>query len=36
MNFRGESASEIKYNLVMDLSQTLVLADGIHSLQNFA
>ena len=32
MNFSGESASEIKYNLIRDLSSTSVLVDHIHSL----
>ena len=35
MNFNDESASEVKYNFVMDLSQTVVVVDLIHSLQNF-
>ena len=36
MNFSGESASKVKYNLVMDLSRAPVLVDAIHSLQNFS
>ena len=33
MKFSAEFPSEVKYNLVMDLSRAQVLADLVHSLQ---
>ena len=36
VNFSSESASEVKYNLIMDLVWATVLVDLIHSLQSFA